>query len=163
MGTYHRGDRIRLWGTFWVNQTTLALSSAAGATTITVRDVTGYADTNPIVLAPGTSKEELAAVSGTPTAAGVVTLAAALRYGHSVGDVVGELQTPSTHAIRTRNPAGTEASNASTEASTGRVRFDLDIPDAAASSGTWAYRPIGSVGVLASDEQEFLVEASAFA
>lgn len=161
MGTYHRGDTIRLWASFWTNQTAQALSSAAGALTVTVQDATGYADTNPVVLGPGTPRQEFATVSGSP-AANVITFTAALRYAHPVGEIVGELQTPGTHSIRTRNPAGTEASNSSSVSSTGRVYYDLAIPDVAASEGLWHYKPIGSAGVVATDEQTFTVAASVF-
>lgn len=159
---FHRGDRVRLSATFWTNQTTLAVSAAAGALTITVRDATGYADTNPIVLAPGTAKEEFLTVSGTPTAGGVITLTSALRYSHSVGETVGELTNPTTAVIWTRTPAGTETSNAATQDSTGRYHFDLDIPDADASSGTWSFRPKGTGAVVATDEQSFVVAESSF-
>ena len=82
----------------------------------------------------------------------MVTLAAALRYAHPVNEVVGRLQTPSTHAIRTRSPDGTETSNASAAISVGRVAYDLTIADAAASEGRWFFKPAGTAGVLATDE-----------
>lgn len=163
MGTYHRGDRIRLWGTFWVNQTTLALEAPAAVSTITVRDVTGYANAEPLVLGPGTPEEEFAVVSGTPTAAGVITLTAPLRYRHGVNTVIGELTTPSTHTVRTKNPAGTEADQTTSVFSAGRVFVDLTIPNLKASEGTWTYVPTGSAGVLATDEQTFVCAASAMA
>lgn len=159
---FTRGTRVRLWGTFWVNQTTLALSAAAGALTITVQDATGYANADPVVLAPGTAKQELLTVSGTPTAAGVITLAAALRYAHSVGEVVGELTTPSAHKIRTRDPSGTETDRTTSVASVGRVYFDLDIPNTSAAEGTWHYDPAGTAGVLATDPRSFVVADSPF-
>lgn len=158
---FHRGDRIRLTADFWTNQTTLALPAQAGATAITVQNTAGYANTNPVILDPGRDTEETAEVSGSPSG-GVITLAAALRYSHTVGSVVGELTNPTSAVIWTKDPTGTETSNATTQDSTGRYHVDVDLPDDPASEGVWHYRPQGTGAVIATDEQRFVCADSAF-
>jgi hypothetical protein len=72
-----------------------------------VGDTTGYADTNTIVIRPShpSEGEERRTITGTPTEH-VITVTAALAFAHGVGEVVGELATP-TAVLTIELPDGT--------------------------------------------------------
>lgn len=123
---YDVGDVVRLEILVRANTTSMAAAAAAGATTITVYDTTGYADTNVIVINPSTTPEhapqETRIVSGAPTAT-VITLTVALAFAHPAGTIVSELSAGTVTAI-VRLPDGTTSAGSVSNVSTGRYRVD---------------------------------------
>jgi hypothetical protein len=123
---YSIGDVCRLEILVRTNTTSLATAAAAGATTITVYDTTGYADTNTVVVAPSQTPEhapqETRVVSGTPTA-NVITLTVALAFPHPAGTLVSELVAGTVTAI-VKLPDGTTSVGSVSNVSTGRYRVD---------------------------------------
>lgn len=161
------GNTRRLWVYFGVNPTWLALPAVAGDTTITLRDATGYANGDPIILSPGQRRQELCTVSGTPTAAGVVTLTSALYNDHayqseeSTMGLVMELSAPSDPTIKIKNPAGTITTKTVsdlTNPGTGRYYYDQQL----STEGVWRWRGYATSGVYAAGDGSIVVTDSAF-
>lgn len=140
---YYIGQTVTFRWVVAVQKTELMLPAAAGATTITVGDITGYASTNPIVIKPGhpRRREEQRTVSGTPSN-GVITLSSPLLYAHGVGELVGELVAPSGVTFTLVEPDGTSStptvSNPSTGVYTAPVTFDQ------AGQHKWQWRATGT-------------------
>jgi hypothetical protein len=161
------GNRRRLWVYFGTNVTWLAAQASAGDTTITLRDATGYANGDPIIVSPGQPHQELRTVSGTPTAAGVVTLSSALLNDHEyrgedeTHGMVMELTAPSDPTIKLRDPAGTItiiATGTLTNPGTGRYYYDKTFD----TEGTWRWRGYATSGVVAAGEGVIVVKDSVF-
>lgn len=137
---YYVGSVVRLEILVRTNTTKLATAAAAGATSITVYDTTGYADTNTLVIEPSETPElgpqETRIVSGTPTAT-VITLTAALAFGHPAGSLVSEL-VAGTVAATVRLPDGTTAAGSVSNVSTGRYRVDYTTSQAGEHVIEWA-------------------------
>lgn len=137
---YYIGAVVRLEILVRTNTTRLATAAAAGATTITVYDTTGYADTITLVIEPSETPEmgpqETRIVSGTPTAT-VITLAAALAFAHPAGALVSEL-VAGTVAATVRLPDGTTSAGSVSNVSTGRYRVDYTTTQAGEHRIEWA-------------------------
>lgn len=161
------GNTRRLWVYFGFNPTWLALPASAGDTTITLRDATGYANGDPIIVSPGQTYQELRTVSGTPTSGGVVTLSSALLHDHAyqgeeeTHGLVMELSSPSDPTIKIRTPAGTISTKTVsdlTNPGTGRYYYDQLLD----SAGIWRWRGYATSGVVAAGEGVITVRDSVF-
>jgi len=108
MNAYHLGQEIRIPLRFWVNQTKLRAEAAAAALTIKVRDATGYAAGDVLILNPGTDTEETVTIAGGGVSGTTFTLTAALTYAHGVNEIVGELSNPTTITVKRQTPDGVD-------------------------------------------------------
>lgn len=156
---YDPGDQVRLRVVWTLNPTSLAAAAAAGATTITVRDATGYAASDSIILEAQTDQEETATVNS--VSGRVLTLSAGLIYAHAVNAEVGELAAPSTVTLVLETPDGVETSYTAaaatvTNVSTGIYRRDHSVTLA----GLHRYRWVATGTVVAAEEGQFYVRSS---
>lgn len=159
MNSYGLGQPVKITIRTGINPTDLAAPAAAGATTITLRSASGYADTNVLRIDAGLPTEERATISGSPTAAGVVTLTAGLRFAHSRGAEVDEPTTPTAGNLYLTDPAGTVtpvALGSLTTEATGELSYTF-TPGTA---GRTRYRFVSTETVATGEASEFSVESA---
>jgi hypothetical protein len=163
VNSYDIGDKVRCRGLFGINKTTLRADADAGATTASVRSVTGWAATDVVVLNPNEATEEkltVSSISGT-----TVTFTAALVYPHGTGEEAWELVDPTTVTLRVKNQAGTITAYTYALAEVTKDAlgdFYRDQSLAAGSAGRWWYRFEGTGACETGGEHEFWVRDSQF-
>lgn len=158
---FTKGQKVRLKCVFGVNPTTLRAPVAAGATTISVRSVSGLGATDQLVLAPGTLNEEtvtISSISGT-----VITLTAGTTYSHGINTEVWELADPTTVTLSVKDPADTVTSYTYaaaevTRESLGRFYRDISLNQ----EGTYQWWWVGTGTVETADDGQFYVSDSVF-
>lgn len=161
-GSYDISQAVRLKYLAWINPTTLRAASAAAATTISVRDASGYAAADSVVLNPGALNEETATVSS--VSGTVITLSAGLVYDHAVNEPVGELADPTTLTVKYQDPSGNETTlvyltdAALVRDSLGKFHVILTVDEA----GRWFHQAKGTGAVIAAGEEDFYVRPSEF-
>jgi hypothetical protein len=167
IGAYQPGSRVRLRCVFGVNPTSLAAQAAKGASSITVRDASGFAPADALVLDPGHTapddplREEKAVVQS--VSGRVVVLAAPLGYDHPAGADVWELADPTTVTLKVLAPDGTTASYTYAlgqilKAGQGDYYYDTTFT----AEGDYARRWEGTGACIAVDEGRFRVLNSEF-
>ncbi len=72
--------------------------------------------------------------------------------------VDGTNTTPSTYSAQVKDPSGNESAVTPTVSATGVLVSNITVDEA----GTWWYRIKATAGVIAADEQSFVVTASNF-
>jgi len=156
MNSYHLGAVVRLRGVIAGNKTNLKAEAAAGALTIQVYRIANYANSDPVVINPGGQTEEFGAVSGTPTGT-TITLAAALKHRHGVGEVVREAAAP-TVVCTVKLPDGTTSTPANSVVSGETGAYEADFTTT--QTGRHRVQLAASGTVVATIEWEFTVLAS---
>lgn len=149
---YDIGDSIELAADFTAKNTVGKVD--AGSTALTVRDATGYAANDPIVVrgAGDVGGDLYTTVSGSP-AGNVITLAAAAKTS-VVRAPVGKLVAPGAVTFKVRLPDGTSVGpTAATTVSAGRYTGTFDPTIA----GQHFYNFAGTSPAKATDEREFIV------
>lgn len=161
MAAYDIGDQITVRARFGLNVTSLKARSLAGALTVQVYSVTGYANGDDLILNAGELTEEtveIASITGL-----TVTLSAALSFTHEPGESVAELTDPSTVTLKHKLPDGTinsytYAGGTVTKDSTGIYSKNLSLAD----DGEHFYRFVGTGTVETAEEKRFTVRPSEF-
>lgn len=162
---YDIGDAPFVEGYFGTNVTDQVLSSATGATTITVRDVTGYSIGSAVVVDANKPNAEFRTVSN--VSGMVVTFSSALHLPHSVVLDGGKyaypqlwkLADPTAVTLEVKSPAEEDLTEYQypgddiTKTSTGRYTRQLTL-DAA---GKWRFGYIGTGDVIAAGQGSFEV------
>lgn len=162
MLAYDKGDQAVLrvrWGT---NVTRLKTNAAAAATTLVVYDITGYANTDTLMVGPGLDTQEIRVVSGSPSGT-TITVTAALSHDHHVGETVQELTDPTTVTLKVLDPAGTTttytyAGATVTKDSLGVYSKTLDLT----LEGRYQYSWEAGGAVVAAERGEFWVRPTEF-
>lgn len=118
------GSVVRLELLVRVNTTALAEAARAGATSLTVYDLTGYTAADSIVIEPSATPElspqEILTISA---ASGHVITTAATAFAHPKGALVSRL-IAATVTAQVKRPDGTVSSGTVNAVSTGRYRLD---------------------------------------
>lgn len=158
---YAVGTSVTLRVLFGANVTDLTAAVLAGATTVAVRDATGYANNDPIVVDPGTEREERHTVSS--VSGNTITLTTALAYAHPMRTKVMELADPTTVSLKVQDAAAVETTYSYpatiTKDGVGRYSKTLTIDG---SGGGWTYSWIGTGDVIAAEETSFEVRRTEF-
>lgn len=161
MGVYDTGDQITVRARFGLNVTTLRTRSLAGALTLSVYSVTGYAGGEVLILNAGGLTQESVTIS---TISGLtITLTAALTFTHEPGESLAELADPTTVTLKHKLPDGTintytYAGTTVTKDSTGVYSKNLSLT----SEGEHWYRFVGTGTVETAEEKRFTVRGSEF-
>jgi hypothetical protein len=118
------GSVVRLELLVRVNTTALAEASRAGATSLTVYDLTGYTAADAIVIEPSATPElspqEILTISA---ATGHTITTAATAFAHPKGALVSRL-IAATVTAQVKRPDGTVSAGTVNAVSTGRYRLD---------------------------------------
>ena len=159
---YDVGDSVTVRGTFGSSISELSAQALVGATTIVVRDASGYAASDVLAINPGTDTEERISVSS--VSGNTITLATALAYLHQPNETVFELADPTEVKLQTKDGNGAVltylySAAAVTRDSVGRFSKAITLDG---KGGDWVYRFAGTGAVIAARTRRMIVREMEF-